>query len=278
MKRKMVAAMLLCLALMVSWCEGVGAAVEIPTFQQWNSYSETEQIKKVQERLITLGYLYGNADGINGNQTKSAIIKYKTYSERAIKAHVSINDNITYGLYSMLCKESTMAHSEYALAANTYNLWQYVIEGYDERGFIYDGLVADLSTYKRLKKEGRTGTKQYAEIKDVLFPEGYDEDAYLKVLEKYFTSDAWGRWRFIESIAERTDGQIIEIEGNGYTLYNGEYQVNQKICMVSELAVGHVEALLGKMADGFDEYKENLWPNSWSDEVKREVDAAHGIE
>ena len=51
-----------------------------PSYRLLKQGSKGDRVKKVQERLIELGYLTGEADGVYGNQTRRAVQRFQYYN------------------------------------------------------------------------------------------------------------------------------------------------------------------------------------------------------
>lgn len=239
----------------INQTESVNSAM---TITEWNDLSEKEQIKRVQELLCARGYLYGQADGVIGVQTRSAIIKYKQYNEL-----YPINDIVDYKLYSSIFNDRRNARDNEALNVEVYELWYEAVEKTENRGDLYDNMLILIEGYEYYKGEGMTGTKSFAEYKEMVIPEGYDEEEYLRALNKYFTTDDTGFWNFIRAISERTDGRLIEYREEGewinWTIYSNNPFALQMICMASELSTQHTIMVLGKILDYASEYDPDPW-------------------
>ena len=51
-----------------------------PSYKLLKQGSRGDRVKKLQERLIELGYLSGEADGVYGNQTRRAVQRFQYYN------------------------------------------------------------------------------------------------------------------------------------------------------------------------------------------------------
>lgn len=56
-------------------------SVSAPAYEELAKGSSGEEVVRLQERLIELGYLTGTADGIYGNQTKAAVELFQAVNE-----------------------------------------------------------------------------------------------------------------------------------------------------------------------------------------------------